>query len=371
MTRTIKASEPREILALVPYQLGFVPTDSVVLVGLRGPRRRVGIMIRSDLVDLADPEVGPQLARNLVGAAAHDGANGVVVILYAPDLPEEGGPVDRVSEAVLDHLDEALGHALEVVGVLVVGSRTFHAHDGVAAGPGRPLADLEGTAVGAQMVFMGATVAAGRDELGRLPVPPAASLRTASRAARAHLRPEGDPTPWRCSSLAAWRRAVADVTRDTATGRGPRNRPTTWGRLGEALEDRTVRDAVLVTLVPGTGTVAERFCASDGEDGVDEVGLAVRVIADPEVAVAPDAEALAPARDALRHVAAHRDGGSAPALTLLGLLAWWTGHGAEAAVWADRALAVAPGYPLALLVREAIDAGLPPGWVRSARAADG
>ena len=33
--KTIRATEPRELLALIPFQLGFHPTDSVVLVSLR------------------------------------------------------------------------------------------------------------------------------------------------------------------------------------------------------------------------------------------------------------------------------------------------------------------------------------------------
>lgn len=372
MTHTIRASEPCELLALVPYQLGFVPRDSVVLVGLRGPRRRVGMMIRTDVGDVANPVAGPQLARNLVAAAARDGATSVVVVLYREHALADGETLDVAASDALDALLDALGDALEIRGVVAVGPRTYHEveADGRLARM-RPLADLESTAVGARMVFDGVAVLADRDELGRVPVVTPEHRRAATRAAREHRRPlldgDGGSSGWRARSLTEWRRAVRAAQRDAASVRAPRGRPTQYGRLGEALEDKMVRDAVLVTLVPGTGTVAERFCASDGREGTEDVGLVVRVIADPEVALAPDQSLLEPAREVLRQVTAHREGGSAPALTLLGTAAWWTGHGAEAAVWIDRALEVDAYHSLARLVREALDAGLPPGWVRRAR----
>ncbi|MGP7961103.1 DUF4192 domain-containing protein [Sanguibacter sp. A247] len=372
MTHTIRASEPCELLALVPYQLGFMPRDSVVVVGLQGPRRRVGMMIRTDLADIAHPRSGPQLARNLVAAVARDGSSSVVIVVYRDDDLEDGSDLDREAVTALARLREATVSSLEVRAVLASGASSYHEvlPRGVLA-PGRPLRDLESTAVGARMVFDGVAVLADRDDLGRIPVVSAAHRRVARRAAhdsrRPTIGPDKDSGGWRTRSLDAWHRGVRAAMRD-ATQRAHRlNRPSLWGQIGEALEDKTVRDAVLVTLVPGTGTVAARFCASDGRESNDEVGLAVRAIADPEVALAPDPALLEPARGVLRHVVAHREGGSAPALTLLGLTAWWTGHGAEAAVWIDRALEADPHHSLARLVREALDAGLPPGWVRRAR----
>lgn len=374
MTNTIRASEPCELLALVPYQLGFVPRDSVVLVGLRGPRRRVGMMIRTDVADVAHPVDGPQLARNLVAAAARDGATSVVVVLYREHELHDGELLDAEASDAFDALLEALGDALEIRGVVAVGTRTYHEveHDGTLSGA-RPLVDLESTAVGAQMVFDGVAVLADRDDLGRVPVVTAAQRRAAARAAREHAMPAPDEAGtsggWRARSLAEWRSAVRAELRDASRPGPARGRPTQYGRIGEALEDKRVRDAVLVTLVPGTGEVAEAFCASDGRERAEDVGLVVRLIVDPEVAIAPDTAVLEPARAVLRQVVAHRENGSAPALTLLGLTAWWSGHGAEAGVWTDRALEVDPYHPLARLVREALDAGLPPGWVRRARAA--
>jgi hypothetical protein len=49
---------------------------------------------------------------------------------------------------------------------------------------------------------------------------------------------------------------------------------------------------------------------------------------------------------------------------LLAFTAWQSGNGALANVALDRALAVDPGYSMALLLRDTIDAGAPPSLAR-------
>src|SRR5512144_616101 len=45
----LRLRSPGEILALVPYLLGFHPSESLVLVAVRGPRRRIVCTLRWDL----------------------------------------------------------------------------------------------------------------------------------------------------------------------------------------------------------------------------------------------------------------------------------------------------------------------------------
>ena len=49
-----------------------------------------------------------------------------------------------------------------------------------------------------------------------------------------------------------------------------------------------------------------------------------------------------------------------PPACLLAVTAWQGGDGALANIALDRALADTPGYPMALLLRDALDAGAPP-----------
>ena len=85
------------------------------------------------------------------------------------------------------------------------------------------------------------------------------------------------------------------------------------------------------------------------------------------------AHALVPARQAacvrvLEQVVAHgRRDHQAPALTLLALLAWWAGEGARANLLLERALHDDPQHTLALLLAQAVTAGVAPGWVEASR----
>lgn len=46
-----KLTSPADIVAMIPYVLGFVPGQSLVLVALEGARRRFGPVLRMDLAE--------------------------------------------------------------------------------------------------------------------------------------------------------------------------------------------------------------------------------------------------------------------------------------------------------------------------------
>ena len=165
---------------------------------------------------------------------------------------------------------------------------------------------------------------------------------------------------WRLDSVVAWR----EVVRRMSVPDGPGTR-VPWGRLEAGLDDRRVRDAVLVALVPGTGDLAERSVAHGADDVDGALGDAMAKIIDPTHAVAPPEPETTTHVAALEGVVAHgRAGVQAPALTLLALLAWWRGDGARARLLLDGALDADPRYRLAALLDDALGAAIPPGWVR-------
>lgn len=424
MPTTIRTSDVREVLALVPFQLGFHPTESAVLVSLRGARSQVGLVARVDLAHLADPDDEGHTARSVVGHMVADGAHRAVAIVYtAADLQDWAGREgDRAeagvgpdADAADDGADAGAGSvapaavlalwraALDGLGELetwVVGPHGYYALG--CADPlccpsgGRPLEDLQATRIGAQMVLEGLLVAPTRDDLVRLPLTTPAQRKAARRAAErwrargAAAAPGAEAHRWRREGLALWREAVGTALgpdRGRPDGAHPddagsaravlRNGPVivgertalpeaaVTGRLLAALEDVLVRDAVLVSFV-GNERVADRLVA--GETG-PAIGQALAAITDPVRGRRPDPERAAAARALLEHAVAHTTRGRhAPALTLLAVLAWWEGDGARAGLLVDRALAADPGHRLAVLVDQALRAGMPPGWARSDRA---
>jgi hypothetical protein len=370
-TDVLRLAEPRELLALVPHLLGFHPHDSAVVVSLRGARGRLGVVARVDLDDVADQRHGPQVARSLATHLDRDGARRAVLVVYAdPGVPGASGRV----QAAASHVAEAFDVPFGGVDVLLVGGggyRCLDCDEACCPPDGHPLDDLRSTRANAEMVLAGSVVAPSRGAVARIPAAPEPARRAAARARRRRAATHAKAVAtgpdavarWRLEQLALWRRLVAGAT--AAPGVGPA--PALLGRLEAGLADRRVRDAVLVALLPGTGTLAERALTRAGLDEDGEVRDAVGRLVDPATADAPGDD-VRPAESVLEAVVAHgRRRGQAPALTLLGLLAWWRGDGARGGLLVDRALTDEPDYRLARLLRGALDAGLAPGWVTRGR----
>jgi len=383
---TIRVREPRELLALLPYQLGFRPQESAVAVSLRPPRGRVGLVARVDLPDLGDVVNGPQLARGLVSHLVSDGARRAVLVLYTAEDPRYAGDCPgatgaalsraAVARAAAEQFREAAEPFLDDVAVWVVaraGYLSLDCTDDDCCPPGgRPLRDLEGTAVGAHMVLAGALVADTREDLVRIHPASAAPRRNTARVAerwrarQVDAGAAGDETldRWRADGLAAWRAAM-----DRSLDGDAAARPVLLGRIEASLADVRVRDAVLLALVPETGDLPERslVAAPDRPGGEVAHGTsdALGAIIDTRRGVPPDDALAAAGAEVLERVVAHaRAEHQAPALTLLALLAWWQADGARAGVLLDRALEADPAHRLAHLLSDALAGGLAPGWVR-------
>ena len=394
---TISVSEPRELLALLPHQLGFRPQDSAVAVSLRSPRGRVGLIARVDLPDLGDPDHGPALARGLVSHLVADGARSAVLVLYTaedPRYPTGGDEADRgvagrggaardggdlrstVARAAAENFAAAAEPFLPGVAVWAVVRSGYLSLDctDLTCCPrgGRPLQELDATQVGAHMVLAGSLVADSRDDLARIPPASAQARRNTARVAQrssarrvsALAGRDGELHRWRADGLAAWRAAVGLALAGAAAPR-----PELLGRIEAALLDVRVRDAVLLALVPGTGDLPERTLVGPPGRPAAELASstsdALGAILAPRRGAPPEEPLATAGVEVLEQVVAHtRTSDQAPALTVLALIAWWRADGTRAAVLLDRALAADPEHRLALLLGEAVGRGLAPGWLR-------
>ncbi|WP_116198971.1 DUF4192 domain-containing protein [Amycolatopsis circi] len=103
---------PADLIASLPYLLGFRPADSLVLLGHRVPGTTIGLMLRADL---PPRELQAEQADALIPRFADPEHNGVTVIVIGGS-PDENGPphAELVAELkrVLAQNDLRLFHAL-------------------------------------------------------------------------------------------------------------------------------------------------------------------------------------------------------------------------------------------------------------------
>jgi Domain of unknown function (DUF4192) len=365
---------PNDLIAFALYRLGFRPREGIVVVGLNGPRRRTGMVARLDLpppahvpaalarVVVALRRVGDGEALVLVfsevdaGHGADDGTDGTDGSGDGPDplLAHPG-----VARAVRRTLRRARIGVLDVVAVSRDAYRSYLCRDLRCCPPGgTPMTAVLDTVTAAHMVAAGRSLA--DDEKGvvaDVAPEPDGSLRRRAVDACLGAATGCSDGPTRLAALRRWRALLHGDE-----GAGLRV-PTAADVAGVvvALQDHLVRDAVLLTLVPGSGTVPDELVAT----GVPVPGSAAAVLFDALLAAPPEEDLLWRGERLLALVArAAPAGRRGDALAVLAWASWWSEGGVRPRLLARLALDDDPTHRLASLVVGTLDAAVPPPWLR-------
>lgn len=300
-----------DLLAAVPCLLGFHPTDSLVVLAMRGgqvvfaargdlPRRRTS---KASLAAHAD---------QIAAVVARQEAQAATVIGY--------GPPERVDRAVTAICDALADRRVKIFDTLRVTSGRYWSVgcDNPECCPpeGTPF-DVTTSPVAAEAVFAGQVVLPNRTALTRSVAPVRgaarksmcqATLRAMDRLAA--LSPE--------ALVREGKAAVRSALSRAETGDRLRDDEVAWLTL--LLCHRRVRDFAWRLTTP--------------DDWQTTLWTDVLTRAEPDLAAAP--------------------------ATLLAYAAWRCGNGALASVALERALRADPEYPMALLLDETLQDGTPP-----------
>ena len=369
---TIRISDPVDLVKIVPYHLGYHPERSIVLIGLK--RKHVGVIQRLDLPQLAaDCAVAAEL---MVGHLRRDGCTGGIVVVYEDEVDHGRTAGAAVEQALLRHRVDL------VESVVVRGERVyFPDRRGGAAQPigGLLLPPDDQVPAIADYVAHGRRALPSRDALGERITPTEDPLRERVRVAAGRLGAMRPIRAARGRAMADWG-AFLDVD-DPAwfTGRG--HSAARLARLGHSLRDLQLRDLISAWLCPGTLEL-EAFDSELAQLARDYLPAGRAWTTRPDQGLPTDGErdSTIPEWDEppggadrrldeqdqrlverLCELARLVPDGHAPAvLSLLASLCWHLGEGAMAQVALDRALALDPGYRLALLLERMLDLSIRP-----------
>ena len=320
----LRVGSPADMLAIVPHLLGFIPSHSLVVVGARGPRHRIDVTFRYDLPDPPDRQAAASIASHAVSVLTSQQFTTAVVIGYGP-----GPLVTPLADAIRPAISQT---DLELRDVLRVHDGCYWSYlctNPSCCPPAGVLFDLDGHPASVAMTATtGRGVLANRDEL-------AATIAPLIGPAAETMRQE---------TARAERIAARLLTR------------TTTGNSARPLIDRglTAVQAAITTYRDG-GSVELR-----GQFAWLALTLTSLEVRDDAWARMDPAHARAHQRlwtDLIRHA---QPGYIAAPAALLAFTAWQNGNGALANLALDRALTDTPGYSMAQLLRDAIDAGAPP-----------
>lgn len=296
---TFTARGPADLIAVVPYLLGFHPHDSVVLMTFGAAET---FHARVDLP--LDQDDQAAVAEMLVDVVVRHGVRRVAVLLYTADRWAAATFHDAVLPAMTRR-------AVEVLDVVRVGTERFH-DAGDPDDPGTPY-DLKAHPFTAEQVLEGTVVHTSRAEL-------AASL---------------DPVePGELAAVGAAASAFSDGRRDPV-------REAAWVR-------RTLRAHLSGRALP-VADVARLLVLLDDEH--------LRDVAWAEMTRRDARRHLELWRGVVRRCPADL---LAPPASLLAFAAWLDGNGALAWCALDRVTAVAPAYPMARFVGTLLEQAVPP-----------
>jgi hypothetical protein len=327
---TVRVGSPAAVLAVVPHLLGFVPSKSLIVIGAGPPLDRINVTLRFDLPDPPSTRMARDIAKHAVSVLTGQRQALAVAIGYGP-----GPLVTPVADAIRE---SARRTGLQLRDVLRVESGRYWSYlcrnpdccppQGVPLDPRHP--------AGAAMDAAGVPVLPDRAALA------------------ASIGPLGGIT--RTSMQAATRRAETHAI----------------SLLNQVSRSGRTRDARRLVLREGLSAVSDALATyRQGGRFVTDDQVAWLALALTSLRVRDDAWARMDVdfRDAHSRlwtdVVRRAEPTYLPApACLLAFTAWQSGNGALANVALDRALAVDPGYSMALLLRDTIDAGAPPSLAR-------
>ena len=300
-----------ELLAMIPYVLGFTPEDSLVVAALLGPRKRLGPCLRADLPTTADEAVTQ--ARYLLSVIGSHGFDPVILVAFTAD-PE-------AAEAVMVPLGAGLArrHVTVIEALRADGARwwSYTCSEAACCRPEGVAYDPDSSRIAAEAVLSG---------LQRAPT-------------RESLRAQFDPV-----GVSAQRAVAMECSR-------LRRGSSTGGQARLVVADV---DRLVVQHLPAP-------------DAMSVPDTALLLLAVQEVALRDAAWALMSRSNAAEHFALWRrlmrtapDHLMAPAGALTGFAAWLDGHGVLAWHALDRLQAVAPDYSMGLLLKQILEENVNP-----------
>ena len=369
MTTTIHLSGPVDVLAVLPFQLGFHPRDCLVAVSLHGTR--MGLVQR---IDLPPPEHVGDAVSAMIAPLRQYNPTTVLLIGFEEREGESRAVLDEMSAACRDD-------GIEVTERMVVRGGRWFAPDchltccppeglrlpapaevpAVAEFVGREICPLSDRSALAERLeptspLLGRAVSGEADQrwaIRRESTGPGQTERKAGDTSRNTGRTRLDV--WRASELAVWSMVLRDDDEAEAI---QTLRPQDLAVLAVSLTDVALRDGLIAWLCPGTMP----------RELIDPTLLVLlsRALPDPlslERNLGDVERIIGLQRIGQRLCelcAALPDVWAVPALTVLASFAWWRGDGALTRIALDRALRVDPHYRLARLLERMVDLAIRP-----------
>ncbi len=361
------------ILAVVPYLLGFHPSNSLVVIGIGPPRGQIKLAFRYDLPDPPDAVQARDIAAHAVAVLRRQQIDQVIVVGYGP-----GTQVTPVAELLRARIDRA---QIELRDLVRVEDSRYWSYfcKGTDCCPaeGVPFDALAHPAAAA-LTTAGLPAYPDRAALSRSLAPFTGAAAESMKLATERALRRGEQLV-----VAALRPAIGDVTAPPGPGPSasapsasaspaPGPPASAPGATRRAASRRATMDRAMRLFAEGRRAARDAIAIyRAGGQITDDDQIAWLSVALTDLRVRDDAWARMNPEHRDAHLRLWTDvvRRACPAYvpapaSLLAFTAWQSGDGALANIAIERALDADPAYSMALLLAEAIESGLPPSAAR-------
>ena len=347
------------ILAVVPYLLGFHPSNSLVVIGIGPPQGQIKLAFRYDLPDPPDAVQAGDIAAHVVAVLKRQQIDQVIVVGYGP-----GTQVTPVAELLRVRIDRAQIRLRDLVRVEDNRYWSYFC-EGADCCPaeGVPFDALAHPAAAA-LTTAGLPAYPDRAALSRSLAPFTGAAAESMRLATQRALRRGEQLV-----LAALRPKTGDASAPPA----PAPSASAPGTTRRATSRRAAMEAAM-RLFAEAGRRAARDAIAIYRAGgqiTDDDQIAWLSVVLTDLRVRDDAWARMDPEHRDAHLRLWTDvvRRACPAYvpapaSLLAFTAWQSGDGALANIAIERALDADPAYSMALLLAEAIESGMPPSAAR-------
>jgi len=325
MNKKIRISSGAGIIAMVLHTLGYIPTESLVVLGMAGKRMRATLRIDLPRGGAGNETIATVATTHMLNDVEADGS---LFIVFTAETGIDGQPCEALVEALMRELDKG---GIPARDGWLVGPEGWMSYLDLDAQM-HPLAEVTDSIANAEMVFHGSSYA----PTAAATIPEFTGDAPATAARIAALAPTGDTDAFdteaepMATARAAWHTAI-----DTR-GRGTDNTG-----LIAAFQDVMIRDRLMADIVAAPASVEDFAHALMGE-----------------LTEAPDWRRVDAAEATLAQLLTETPGSHrAPLLTVTGWIHWLKGRGTRAAQYFAAALEADGSYRLARLLDQLASAG--------------
>jgi hypothetical protein len=324
----VKVGSADGVLAIVPHLLGFHPKNSLVVLGIGGPHARIRLAFRYDLPDPPDDGLSADIASHAVTVLSREHLTMAIIVGYGV-----AQAVTRIVDVVAPALREARIAIQDALRVEDGRYWSYLCRDPRCCPPEGAPYDAAAHPAAAALASAGLTVRPDRAALAGTLARAVESIEPMASAVERANRKVAEMIECLAADGSDPLQAIADAGRRSvrqAVAKYRRGAEITdldeiaW--LGITLTDLRVRDDAWARMDPQFNEAHQR--------------LWTRLVRQLPAEFIP-----------------------APA-ALLAFVAWQSGDGALASIAIERALDADPHYSMALLIADALHAGLPPSAAR-------